>query len=255
MKSTQTILDFVGQDAFRPAPEHDGDMFGGVDIDLGAGLDLADFDTVAPVLATEQVQEELSKPRRVQAHDTGVCAQHAVNLAARIVAGGPGVTRAILAGTFIFGDFIQAVVAAYGPAKVKLSTLSYSAENVDALWTSFQDGHIESLDFITSDFFYSHYRDTLWKMLVTNLPRERCRYAVAGSHAKVCVIHGREHTCVIEGSANLRSCQNVEQVLISVDDAEAVRFHSKWIDRIIDRFGLTWKKMGNKDVWNAITGV
>ncbi|MCE5306355.1 MAG: hypothetical protein LLG20_01815 [Acidobacteriales bacterium] len=258
MKSAQKIIDFDNESPYRPPSDISGiDFGGGIDL-VGFNpddLDLSGFDVASPpVLATRQIEDELSKPRRIMEHESGVCATHAFDLAEQIYGRGPGVTRAILAGTFIFGDFIHAMVNLAGPARVRISTLSYSAENVDALWTAFNDGKITSLDFITSDFFYSHYRTTLWRMLITSLPRDKCRYAVAGTHAKVVVIEGPEHTCVVEGSANLRSCQNVEQMLISTDDAEAVRFHAKWMDRILERFGLTWNKMRNKDVWSSTTG-
>ena len=249
MKTPQKILDFAGEPAFR-APEDTPDF----DLDFGGDLDLAGFSLDGSVATTDQITEELSLPRRVTWNTAGVSASHAVDLAERMLGSGPGQMHAILAGTFIFGDFIQAVVDQIGPAYVRISTLSYSADNVDSLWTLFRDEKISHLDFMTSDMFYAHYRQTLWKMLVTSLPRDKCRYAVAGMHAKVCVIEGQGKTVVVEGSANLRSCQNVEQVLLSVDDPEAVRFHSKWMDLILGRFGLTWQKLGNKDVWSAITG-
>jgi len=87
-------------------------------------------------------------------------------------------------------------------------------------------------------------------MLVTNLPREKCRYAVAGIHAKVAILAGPVHTWVIEGSANLRSCQNVEQAIVCIDDAEAVRFHGLWLDRIFERFELGGRRqLTNREVW------
>jgi hypothetical protein len=144
-----------------------------------------------------------------------------------------------------------------GPCKAKIATLSYSMENVDALWTAFGEGALTGLDFVTSHFFYSHYRETLWRALVTNLPRKACRYAVAGTHAKVALLipdDGSAPWC-IEGSANLRSCQNLEQITVSIGDAEAVRFHARWIDRILERFELSGRaNLGNAATWAAVTG-
>jgi hypothetical protein len=81
---------------------------------------------------------------------------------------------------------------------------------------------------------------------------------VAGTHAKVALLipdNGAAPWC-IEGSANLRSCQNLEQITVSIGDPEAVRFHAKWIDRIVERFELTDRaNMGNAATWAAVTGV
>jgi hypothetical protein len=222
------------------------------------GAAVASTAQLAPERPGDEVIEAMGRPRRITPNDAGVASKYAFDLAETIHARGDAVTRAILAGTFIFGDFIHAAANLTGPCHVSIATLSYSAENVDALYTGFESGKIASLDFITSDFFYSHEKWGLWRMLVTSLPREKCRYAVAGSHAKVTVIKPLDQTkspWVIEGSANLRSCQNVEQILVSVGDPESVRFHSLWMGRLLEKFELGARHaLGNADVWRGITG-
>jgi len=261
---------FEGETGYRP-PEalleaDEADHAGGLDfpeLDLADfGVELEDQGDEGAVRATEQLDldphELLGKPRRILDDDRGVAAEHAETLAKTLHEYGPGVTRCVLRGSFVFGDLIMDAAALIGPCKARIVTLSYSAENVDALWTAFQEGSITDLDFITSDFFYAHYRHTLWRMLVTNLPRERCRYAVCGTHAKVALLEptdaSRPSWC-IEGSANLRSCQAIEQITVSVDDPEAHRFHGKWIDRILERFNVHRANLGKVGAWSAVAGV
>lgn len=260
---------FEGEVGYRP-PEallvSDEDTLGGVgDLELDPSLFAMDVgaegEDAGPVRATEQVDlaahELIGKPRRILEDDRGVAAEHAEALAHALHAQGPSVTRCLLRGNFVFGDLIMDAAGLIGPCRARIVTLSFSAENVDALWTAFQEGSIERLDFVTSDFFYSHYRATLWRMLVTNLPRERCRYAVCGTHAKVALLEpldaSRPGWC-IEGSANLRSCQAIEQVTVSIGDPEAHRFHGKWLDRILARFELTRANLGKGGAWSAAMG-
>lgn len=259
---------FEGEVGYRP-PEallevEEDDHAGGLGAftfdDSAFGLEL-DGEDVGSVRATEQIDLEphelLGKPRRILDDNRGVAAEHAETLAHTLHGYGPSVTRCILRGSFVFGDLIMDAAALIGPCRARIVTLSFSAENVDALWTAFQEGSIAELDFVTSDFFYSHYRHTLWRMLVTNLPRERCRYAVCGTHAKVALLEpldaSRPGWC-IEGSANLRSCQAIEQITVSIGDPEAHRFHGKWIDRIMQRFNLTRANLGKAGAWSAVTG-
>lgn len=259
---------FEGEVGYRPPSallEIDADdTFGGADafsFDDSGFVFADDGEDVGGVRATEQLdlapEELIGKPRRIIDDNRGVAAEHAETLARTLHGYGPSVTRCILRGSFVFGDLIMDAAGLIGPCRAKIVTLSFSAENVDALWTAFQEGSITELDFVTSDFFYSHYRQTLWRMLVTNLPRERCRYAVCGTHAKVALLEpldaSRPAWC-IEGSANLRSCQALEQITVSIGDPEAHRFHGKWIERIMQRFDLTRANLGKAGAWSAVTG-
>lgn len=243
----EAVEGFAMSDEFT-MPELDfgtEDLFG----DTGAVRAVDQLDGLDPI-------DMMTKPRRIT-QTGGMAATHASNLAHQLHEAGEGTTRCILRGTFIFGDLIMEAAKLIGPCKAKIATLSYSMENVDALWTAFECGALTGLDLVTSHFFYSHYRETLWRALVTNLPRKACRYAVAGTHAKVALLipdDGSAPWC-IEGSANLRSCQNLEQMTVSIGDAEAVRFHAKWIDRIVERFELTDRaNLGNAATWAAVTG-
>lgn len=61
------------------------------------------------------------------------------------------------------------------------------------------------------------------------------RLAAARRHAKTTLFEvddGRKY--VIESSANLRSCQSVEQFMIA-QDAELYDFHEAWINDLMEK--------------------
>jgi hypothetical protein len=267
VKQAKPVPMFEDEPPFRfeePPEDHDDLGFALPELDaldlspLGAldGLDIGDVGAVRASQQLDGLDDDalLAKPRRILA-SSGWAAEDAYDLAERIHERGPGTHRAILKGSFLFGDFVVGAAQLCGPAALKLATLSYGHENVDALATAFADGHLTSLDLITSDYFVAHYRHTLWRMLVTSLPRDKCRYAVCRTHAKVALlIPDRGPSWTIEGSANLRSCDSIEQLTVTVGDDEAIRFHQKWMSRIIERFALGGRaSLGKTATWRTVT--
>lgn len=261
---------FEGEEAYRPPAElleGDADDVGGL---AACDMTIPDFGPLdfggagADDEGTVRVHEQLDmpdadligKPRKI-VKGGGLAAKNAATLAETLHAYGPSVTRCILRGTFIFGDLIMEAANLVGPCHARIVTLSLNDENVDALYSAFKRGDLASLDLITSDFFHAHYRHTLWRMLVTNLPRERTRYAVCRTHAKVALLEPLDASkpgWCIEGSANLRSSDNLEQITVSIGDPEAHRFHGKWMDRVMERFNLYRANVSSAAAWAAIMG-
>lgn len=259
-----------GEEAYRPPAElleKDADDVGGL---AAFDMTIPDFgpldfggagaDDEGPVRVHEQLDMPdahlIGKPRKI-VKGGGLAAKNAATLAETLHGYGPSVTRCILRGTFIFGDLIMEAANLVGPCHARIVTLSLNDENVDALYSAFKRGDLASLDLITSDFFYAHYRHTLWRMLVTNLPRERTRYAVCRTHAKVALLEPLDASkpgWCIEGSANLRSSDNLEQITVSIGDPEAHRFHCKWMDRVMERFNLHRANVSSAAAWSAIMG-
>jgi hypothetical protein len=62
------------------------------------------------------------------------------------------------------------------------------------------------------------------------------RIAALRTHAKLLLIATGEARIVVESSANLRSCHNVEQATV-FNDAELFDFHRKWIDDLLTKGG------------------
>ena len=125
---------------------------------------------------------------------------------------------AIIAGTFIFGDFIEALIKKYDwhVKKMTISTLSMTEANVDSLANLLNGDYVDELDLIISGFHYSHKRWTIVKYTYDELDKDnRFQLAVADCHTKICIFEthcGRK--IIIHGSANLCSSGCIEQVVI-----------------------------------------
>jgi len=216
-----------------------------------------DLEQLDPEKRAQAVLQLMGAPRKIRkAH--GMAATHALGCAQRLIQTvAPGEQcRVICPGTFVFGDLLTNVAGlARGPWKLTVATLSFGETNTDSLHAAFEDGHLSEFSLIVSDYFYNNNLWGDWRDLVTALPRAACRYAVAGIHAKVAILENAGESWLFEGSANLRSCRNIEQLTVSRDDAEGVRFHRLWTDRIFEKFELDGRcKLSNARVWSAIRG-
>lgn len=164
-------------------------------------------------------------------------------------------TYAIVNGTFIFGDFIEALIIEQ-KLKVKtmtISTLSLSCENVDSLDTLLDCGFVDELNLIVSDYFYSHERRMLVQYIYDTLDKDnKFQFAAAGSHTKIILF---ETHCgkkiVIHGSANLRSSSNIEQIMIE-NNPELYDFNKSYHDRIIEKYKTINKSVRYSNLWNCI---
>ena len=124
----------------------------------------------------------------------------------------------IVNGSFIFGDFIEALIIEkhYRVKSMTISTLSMSENNVDSLAGLLDLNYIDELNLIVSDYFYSHERHNLTPYIYQELDKNnKFQFAAASTHCKVCIF---ETYCgkfiVLHGSCNLRSSSNIEQFVI-----------------------------------------
>lgn len=163
----------------------------------------------------------------------------------------------IIDGSFIFGDFIEAFIyeRAMKVKELTLSTLSMSQENIDSFYNLMQNGYIEKLNIIVSDFFYSHERHNLVKYMYDKLDFEnRFQLSVCRTHTKICIFEtemngGRKY--VIHGSANLRSSDNIEQFMIE-ENSELYDFNFDFHKKIIDNFATVKKSLRGNKLFNLI---
>lgn len=164
-------------------------------------------------------------------------------------------TFVIVNGTFIFGDFIEALIVEKD-LKVKsmtISTLSMGENNVDSLALLLNNEYVDELNLIVSDYFFSHERWNLVKYIYQELDKNnKFQFAAAGSHCKICLF---ETYCgkfvVMHGSANLRSSSNIEQVMIE-DNRELYDFNFDYQSRIIDKYKTIKKSVRYSKLWNEI---
>jgi hypothetical protein len=163
----------------------------------------------------------------------------------------------IIDGSFIFGDFIEAFIyeRAMKVKELTLSTLSMSQENIDSFYNLMQNGYIEKLNIIVSDFFYSHERHNLVKYMYDKLDFDnRFQLSVCRTHTKICIFEtemngGRKY--VIHGSANLRSSDNIEQFMIE-ENSELYDFNFDFHKKIIDNFATVKKSLRGDKLFNLI---
>lgn len=173
---------------------------------------------------------------------------------------------AFVSGNFIFGDVVEAMVARrlFGIRRITIQTLSMNQENIDSLYNVMSmSPKMESMRIVLSDYFYSHERRVLVPYLYETLdidggPMFDC--AFASVHTKIVTIETtRGNKLVMDGSANLRSSYNVEQVRLEVD-AGLYDFVEGMADRVfaaystINQDAPRHRSVRYQGMWDAVTG-
>lgn len=161
----------------------------------------------------------------------------------------------IINGTFIFGDFIEALIVEnnYHVKKMTISTLSLSENNVDSLANLLNGGFVDELNLIVSDYFYSHERNSLIPYIYKELDKkDKFQFAAAGTHCKTCNIETYDGLkIIIHGSANLRSSGNIEQICIEENEM-IYDFNDQYQDRILEKYKTIKKSIRSEKAWNLI---
>lgn len=146
---------------------------------------------------------------------------------------------AFVSGNFVFGDVLEAMVERrkVAPRLMTVQTLSMSEENIDSLRNvvDMMEGQLEHLRIILSVYFWGHEHRPcqlvpyLYEAL--DVPGLVLDVAFASIHTKIVSVEtlaGRH--LVIDGSANLRSSRNIEQVRVECDDGLY-----EYVERFADR--------------------
>jgi hypothetical protein len=145
----------------------------------------------------------------------------------------------IINGTFIFGDFIEALIVEknYLVKRMVISTLSMSQNNIDSLRNLIDGDFVQKLDLIISDYFFSHEKGDLIPYMYQELDIDnKFQLAAAGTHCKLCLI---ETECgkfiIIHGSANLRSSSNIEQFVVE-ENEQLYQFNLEFQENILEKY-------------------
>ena len=153
-------------------------------------------------------------------------------------------TFAWVSGSFIFGDIIEALMTArdVGIRKLYITSLSFSQENIDSLKNVMlmMGDEFEKLVLVLSGYQYSHEKFNLVPYMYQELdsPKNNVQIAFGGWHCKVMTMETSSgHTITIHGSANLRSSNSIEQVMVEIDNRELHQFNVDIMERIAERFG------------------
>lgn len=161
---------------------------------------------------------------------------------------------AIIDGSFIFGDFIEALIVKHNffTEEMIISTLSMSENNIDSLANLLNGGFVGKLNLIISDYFFSHERNNLIKYAYEELDKnDKFQLSVVSSHCKLCIFAADNLKVVIHGSANLRSSSNIEQIVIEVN-AELYDFIYDYQIKIVEKYSTINKSIRDSNLWNLI---
>jgi hypothetical protein len=117
---------------------------------------------------------------------------------------------------------------------LRVATLSLSRRNVQEMAALYDDGWVQRLDLLTSDFFRRH-DDAIFAELVQEVTGRGQRVAAARSHCKIVTIALEDvRRYVLHGSPNLRTNKNLEQVCLS-RDAGLHAFYDAWLSDMVAR--------------------
>ncbi len=202
----------------------------------------------------------VSKPKKfADIPKRKIKAENAIPLAEQLIAikEENSFVNCLIPGNFVFCDLLEAIANIIpGGIDLDIATLSYSYENVETFSRMFENKTMNHLSLVVSDYFYAHERRGVYRYTLDTLPLSQTDIAVAGIHSKIHLIadtHGNYYS--LEGSANLRSSQNVEQ-FVFIKSKDVYDFHKKWIAQLLDKYSVIkkcQKTLRGASLWEFIT--
>jgi hypothetical protein len=171
-------------------------------------------------------------------HTTKVAARRTAQLAAAadalavLPAAGEAV-HGLMTGRYDLMHLLVCLIDRLGTVEtLRIATLSYNGRNLSEMLGLLDGGKVKTLTLLCSAFFRDH-NGGLWDETLEEFRDRGQRTAAARSHAKVVTfafVSGQRLT--VEGSANLRSNGNREQLLLA-DGASLHDWHAGWIDALV----------------------
>lgn len=150
---------------------------------------------------------------------------------------GPGeTTHCILRGDFVLADLLPYLLDGYHCPHLRIATLGMSEENAKLLARLHEQGKVGRITLVLSHYFEQVNKATVY-FEVRRILEGLASFVVMRSHAKVIAMERQgpagSDWLTIEGSANLRSSDNLEQMTI-FNDEEVHAHHAEWIDFVRD---------------------
>ena len=148
----------------------------------------------------------------------------------------------VMRGNYHGWDLVPAVLRLAAPATIRelnIATLGFSASNSSELIRLLDSGQVGRCSFICS-VYYRSMKDgaPVYDALAQALTSRGHQICAIRSHCKIIAMEMDGGDCyVIESSANLRSCRNLEQFTMSNDRA-LLEFHRGWQTTLGS--GLPW---------------
>lgn len=190
----------------------------------------------APRPAFGRAQQHLPAPKTTRADRRYVlAARTAAELLPELPR--PGETiHALMTGHY---DLCQVIAATAGRLPIlralRIATLCFSKRNAAELLGLLESRSTLRLTLLVSAFFRGH-NEELYEAFAADLTEypDRARLAAARSHCKVVAFEiGPGDGLVFEGSANLRTNKNREQLAVTRDRG-LHDWHAGWIDALVD---------------------
>lgn len=239
------------------------------DFDFGGASDL-DFSLSEVVRGGESDGIEDSRYQRPRIYDNvlgTVSYEHACDFVDSLELRPGHREFAFVSGNFVFGDVLEAMVDRHkvAPRKMTIQTLSMSEENIDSLHNiiDLMDGRLERLRIVLSVYFWGHEHHPgqlvpyLYEAL--DVPGLDFDVAFASIHTKIVSIETLAgNHLVMDGSANLRSSRNIEQLRIECDDA-LYEYVEGFADRVFAAYSVVNdgepypKPVRGNRLWGAAT--
>ncbi len=140
-------------------------------------------------------------------------------------------THVVVRGDFVLGDILPLILrGATTPSEIDITSLGMSTGNAQMLAALLATGQVSRLMVLVSHYFSRVDRTGTFREVMHILGD---RIKVARNHAKVILIAAPPSFLVIEGSANLRSSDNIEQFAIWNDET-LLNWHREWMQEVID---------------------
>jgi len=234
----------------------EGDQYFASDNGFNFDLDFDGPDTTFDLDFLDENKDRYHNPKKYEGiKERHVKYSHAIRAANYIELGEGLRSHMITAGSFEFGDFLEALLKERNIQcrHLSISTLSMSQNNIDSLGNLLHDGWVDRLDLIVSDFFFAHERQGLMPYLLNELDiDDRFQLAVAGSHTKIALFEtygGKKF--VMHGSANLRSSGCLEQTTIE-ENPGLFEFYRNFHDAILQEYSVINKPIRNRKLWHLV---
>jgi hypothetical protein len=143
----------------------------------------------------------------------------------------------IMAGNFHAFAFLPAIIRLASPARVveaNIATLGFNETNSLELFDLLDRSDIQRCTFIFSCYYRSA-EPEVTDALIDGLQARGQRVAVVRNHAKIILVELDDGRCLTwEGSANMRSCRNVESYVLT-NDVGLLHFHRGWMMEMLSK--------------------
>ncbi|MFO0796370.1 MAG: hypothetical protein U0804_02770 [Gemmataceae bacterium] len=153
--------------------------------------------------------------------------------AAHVPAPGEAV-HLLLDGRYDLMHLIGALAGRVGPVgHLRIATLSLNKRNLAEITRLADAGTVARVSLVCS-FYFTTADTAVWAAVRDAFAARGWRAAAPRCHAKVVTLDGPAHRLSLEGSANLRTNRNFEQLMVCHDPG-LHDWHACWIDAAIDR--------------------